>query len=83
LLVDGADERALAVVEHGTVDRAGHVILSELAFGADVDHLVKIGQLCYGDRERPAGFLFVRGRIDGHASRVSLLPSGVGSGMSV
>ena len=53
LLVERADERALAVVEHGTVDRAGNVIVAVLAFGADVDHLVKVGELCYGYR-RPA-----------------------------
>ena len=42
------------VVEHRAVDRAGNVILAVLAFGANVDHLVKLVELCYGNRERAA-----------------------------
>ena len=48
LLVERTDARALFVVEHGAVDRAGDVILGELAPGPGVDHLVKFVELCYG-----------------------------------
>jgi len=47
LLVDGADARALGVAEHRAADRAGDVVLRELRLGTHVDHLVKLGELCY------------------------------------
>src|SRR6185437_2445689 len=41
LLVDGADERALLVVEHRNVDRAGQVVLGELRGTARVENVVE------------------------------------------
>ena len=42
LLVEGADARALLVVEHGQVDRAGQVILGVFGGAAHVDHGIVI-----------------------------------------
>jgi len=52
LLVDRTDAFAFGVVQHRQVDRTGDVILGEFALGTDVDNLVKIIELCYGDRAR-------------------------------
>ena len=49
LHVNRADAGALGVVKNRAVQRAGYMVLLELAFGADVDDLVKLGELCYGD----------------------------------
>jgi len=46
--------RALDVVENGAVHRSGHMVLGEFPLGADVDDLVKPGQLCYGCPGRPS-----------------------------
>ena len=43
LLVQGADDDALVVVEHRQVDRAGDVVFGELGGRARVDDLVKAG----------------------------------------
>ncbi len=43
LLVHGADDDALVVVEHRQVDRAGDVVFGELGGRARVDDLVKAG----------------------------------------
>jgi hypothetical protein len=48
LLVLGADACPLLIGQHGTIHRARHVILGKFRGRADVDDLVKLGQLRYG-----------------------------------
>ena len=49
LLVDGTHARALLIVQHRAVERAGDMVLREFGRGAHVDYLVKVRELCYGD----------------------------------
>jgi len=39
------------------------MIVAVFAFGADVDRLVKLGELCYGDQERGSRALAYRVRL--------------------
>ena len=50
LFVERADTDALFIVEHRAVGGAGDVILCEFRLGTHVNHLVKLGELCYGNR---------------------------------
>src|SRR5512146_885635 len=52
LLVDGADLRALRIIERRAIDRAGNMIFRKRVFGAHIDDLVKLGKLCYGCKRR-------------------------------
>jgi hypothetical protein len=53
------------------------VILAVLAFGTDVDHLVKFGQLCYGSLNRRASApRLTRIYINALAHRIRVFISG-------
>ena len=50
LRVERADARAFLVVERRKIDRAGNMIFGEFRLGTHIDHLVKPGELCYGNQ---------------------------------
>jgi hypothetical protein len=69
LLVQGADLGAFDIGQRGPVDGTRQMVLRELAFGAHIDQLVKVGELCYGYQRRFA--CTARRRPGFHASRHS------------
>ena len=48
MLVKGADNDALCVIEHRQIDGPGNVVFGEFCRAASVDYFVKVRQLCYG-----------------------------------
>ena len=49
LFVERADTDAFFIVKYRAVGGAGDVILGEFRLGTHVNHLVKLGELCYGN----------------------------------